>query len=288
MSPSDPPPAAVVPPLKINLSVGSLHSLRTPDDLSAFLTAVEKAIAVLPRKPAPPSKPSPEVKLTFEHYRFPADDFTVAMLYGAGFMQGVETHLKYTGLHGTALRYFRSKPAFRPHERGGYTLCRLRHPGQEEVIGVASCSPYDNFSYAKGRVIAFGRAAALWHATNGEALEPVPSRRIAFEKPLPLRHFYDTNRAWYFTERMADEAKWKHEIMIGDPHGEFAVRWYDLGPARVPRIEAFGDGWKTFHACPDLLDKLNQFDNVFLTPEQFIAEILKPLGFYDKTEYERR
>ena len=63
-------------------------------------------------------------------------------------------------------RYMRGVVSWRPHERGGATLCFVYADGGEKplAMGLSFCSMKDNFAYGLGRKIARGRALA---ALNG-------------------------------------------------------------------------------------------------------------------------
>lgn len=58
-----------------------------------------------------------------------------------------------------------------PHERGGKTVCEIIDDSDKEnkliAVGVAVCSMSDNFSYKRGRDIAYGRAS---HAAGDFAM----------------------------------------------------------------------------------------------------------------------
>lgn len=62
-----------------------------------------------------------------------------------------------------------------PHPRGGKTVCRIIDDSDKQdklvivAIGVAVCSMSDNFSYKRGRDIAYGRASRA--AKNYAVLE---------------------------------------------------------------------------------------------------------------------
>ena len=55
-------------------------------------------------------------------------------------------------------RYYRDKPNFRPYEKGGATLCTITFDSGKSFQGIAICSMSEQFCYARGRKIAYGRA----------------------------------------------------------------------------------------------------------------------------------
>jgi len=104
-------------------------------------------------------------RVTFEHYRFTTNGFeAMGLLFlRKGLPPGRAKDASFfNGPHGVALRYCRKRASFAPSERGGYTVCKIKSPGNPDVMAFALCSLSDNFSYERGREISFGRAARLF------------------------------------------------------------------------------------------------------------------------------
>lgn len=55
-------------------------------------------------------------------------------------------------------RYTRGQTKWQPTCMGGLTECHLVLENEIEIVGIAECSLKDNFVYALGRTIAYGRA----------------------------------------------------------------------------------------------------------------------------------
>ena len=109
-----------------------------------------------------------------------------------------------------------------------------------------------------------------------------------------VREFIITSQAWYAgTTLSADQlAKGEDEIYFnaypahGDgPFGELYFRWYSRGNGfpPAPRLEVYDDAWGAFPLLSDLLAKMADVRDQDISPLQ-MAELLKSLGFVDKTE----
>ncbi len=103
------------------------------------------------------------------------------------------------------------------------------------------------------------------------------------------------NEAWYADA--ARNGRHTDEIMFGlyavdaDGNsegciGEMAMRWYQLGNIRSPRLEVYNDAWAVLAGLPALIAHLAAHDNQDITPEQF-AVILDRCGFEDRTQRTR-
>jgi len=103
-----------------------------------------------------------------------------------------------------------------------------------------------------------------------------------------VRSFYQLSRGWHQPREITIKDRFLDEIMIGfygpngSTSGEFAVRWYDMGDAIMPRLEAFDDSWHALSQCTDLILAMAERDNETMTPSQF-CELLMGLGFVDRT-----
>lgn len=100
------------------------------------------------------------------------------------------------------------------------------------------------------------------------------------------RGFSHVGRAWYAsqlaTERHIDEVMFGLYCPDGGTSGEMAMRWYDLGRDKAPRLEAFDDAWSALAQFPDLIAALGEIDGRNITPEDFCRLLIR-LGFRDDT-----
>lgn len=106
------------------------------------------------------------------------------------------------------------------------------------------------------------------------------------------RKYVHLSKAWYGSTSLKDldcvDEVWLEITSENDNLiGEFGLRWYDLKDGRPPtvKLEVFEDAFEALFQCKDLIDKLREWDNKYIQPEQLI-KILKKLGFKDVTPYE--
>lgn len=105
----------------------------------------------------------------------------------------------------------------------------------------------------------------------------------------PRRAFTHTAESWY-AKAVLKKVPYSDEILIGDypveggTRGEFAIRWYQIGPEPLlSRVEAWSDSWDVLAQCKDLLDVLAGLEYANPSPDK-VCELLKTLGFDDITK----
>lgn len=101
--------------------------------------------------------------------------------------------------------------------------------------------------------------------------------------------FHWLSKAWYAKANLTRDTT--DEVMIGDycddggcGVGEFAIRWSMLGGENTPRLEMFEDSWKLLYEYSEFFHRLAHLANANPSPET-IVDLLKSLGFEDKTNY---
>lgn len=107
------------------------------------------------------------LRFVYKHFRFPRDSYERAI---AEVCTGKPY---YRGRHGVAVHYRRGDASFVPNEHGGYTKCCIYDELDINLplsVGIAECSPHDNFSYRIGRDIARGRAQKNFISRAGALL----------------------------------------------------------------------------------------------------------------------
>ncbi len=104
------------------------------------------------------------------------------------------------------------------------------------------------------------------------------------------RGFYWTNKAWYCIENKPNEiifGLYHYDKFGGDDGttGEMQMLWEDLSGKDVPQLRVYDDAWSVLSMFHDVVDRLAEYDNENITPEQFI-EVLRSCGFNDCTAYD--
>lgn len=100
----------------------------------------------------------------------------------------------------------------------------------------------------------------------------------------PFRGYVISHRAWYHNVVMGKEVMFGLYYPEGSTGGEMAVRWHDLKPNIVPRLECFDAAWKTLNSCGDVIEKLAFVNGMNIGVDEFV-EILDKCGFKDLTPY---
>ncbi len=99
--------------------------------------------------------------------------------------------------------------------------------------------------------------------------------------------FYCSNLAYYAKSIGRDEVV---ETMVGlfdadgGTHGEFAIRWANIGDNTVPQLQAYDDSWAALSEMPELIKVLAENDNKNLSQGE-INSLLLSLGYEDTTSY---
>lgn len=103
---------------------------------------------------------------------------------------------------------------------------------------------------------------------------------------ISYKGFSIPGKSWY-----ADAIGEKKEYIIigmytedGGTQGEFRIEWEKLGI----RLKAYNDSWETLSQMPESINLLAKIQRSGNEPsiEEF-ADLLKSLGYIDRTEYER-
>jgi hypothetical protein len=98
--------------------------------------------------------------------------------------------------------------------------------------------------------------------------------------------FINSNEAWY--KDVVTENELILEFHKGKVSGEFSIVWIELGNKLVPQLKVFNDAWFVlYHHGQKLLEKLSVYDNLDVSKEKLIQELLW-LGFKDETQYEQK
>lgn len=101
-----------------------------------------------------------------------------------------------------------------------------------------------------------------------------------------IRGFSILSEAYY--AKVCMPADTVDEVMIGmycpggGTSGEFAVRWFKLGPKITPRLEVFDDAWSALAQFGDVLNYMASVDGQDISPQRLCAALLS-LGITDRT-----
>jgi len=103
------------------------------------------------------------------------------------------------------------------------------------------------------------------------------------------REFYWSNKAWYGRKNEANEIyfglyHYKKDGQKDGTSGEMRILWETQNKREVPQLQVFDDAWSALSRFHDVIDKLAEYDDRKITPEQFV-QILKSCGFRDRTAY---
>jgi hypothetical protein len=73
----------------------------------------------------------------------------------------------------------------------------------------------------------------------------------------------------------------------GGTSGEFIIEWTMLGGKLIPQLKAYDDSWSTLSLCCDLLAKMAEVDDQYISPADFV-KLAESCGIVDVTERVRK